>query len=120
MDEDGFFYFVGRADAMIKSSGYRISPSEVEEVIVGSGLVAESAVIGLPDPSIGERVHAICVAVADKTVDKDALLEHCARELPRHMLPRDIEFVESLPRTPNGKVDYRGLKTARTDGEGSA
>jgi acyl-CoA ligase (AMP-forming) (exosortase A-associated) len=113
MDEDGYFYFVGRADAMIKSSGYRISPSEVEEVIVGSGYITESAVIGLPDPSIGERVHAICVAVNDKVVDRDALLEHCARELPRHMLPRDIEFVEALPRTPNGKVDYRGLKAAR-------
>jgi len=117
MDDDGFFYFVGRADAMIKSSGYRISPSEVEEVIVGSGNVAESAVIGLPDPSIGQRVHAICVAVADQTIDKDALLEYCARELPRHMLPRDIEFVESLPRTPNGKVDYRGLQAARISGK---
>ena len=120
MDEDGFFYFVGRADAMIKSSGYRISPSEVEEVIVGSGLVTESAVIGLPDPSIGQRVHAICVPVGGQAVDKDALLEHCARELPRHMLPREIEFVDSLPRTPNGKVDYRGLKAARTGGEGTA
>ena len=120
MDEDGYFYFVGRADAMIKSSGYRISPSEVEEVIVGSGLVTESAVIGLPDPSIGQRVHAICVAVGDQVVDKDALLEHCARELPRHMLPRDIEFVEALPRTPNGKVDYRTLKAARIDGESTS
>lgn len=120
MDEDGYFYFVGRADAMIKSSGYRISPSEVEEVIVGSGLVTESAVIGLPDPSIGQRVHAICVAGSEQDVDKDALLEHCARELPRHMLPRDIELAEALPRTPNGKVDYRALTTARADGEGSS
>ena len=120
MDEDGFFYFVGRADAMIKSSGYRISPSEVEEVIVGSGYIAESAVIGLPDPSIGQRVHAICVPVADQTIDKGTLLEHCARELPRHMLPREIEFVDSLPRTPNGKVDYRGLTEARKSGEGVA
>ncbi|MDH3468193.1 MAG: hypothetical protein OES26_20175, partial [Gammaproteobacteria bacterium] len=56
-------------------------------------------------------------AVADQTIDKDALLEYCARELPRHMLPRDIEFVESLPRTPNGKVDYRGLQAARISGK---
>ena len=113
MDEEGYLYFVARADAMIKSSGYRISPTEVEEVIVGSGLVAQAAVIGLPDSSIGERVHGICVAFDGQSVDQEALLEHCARELPRHMLPRSIEVVDSLPRSPNGKIDYRSLKSAR-------
>lgn len=113
MDSEGYLYFVAREDAMIKSSGYRISPSEVEEVLVGSGLVAEAAVIGLPDVSIGERVHGICVAFENQAVDQEAVLEHCARELPRHMLPRSIEIVASLPRSPNGKIDYRSLKTAR-------
>jgi acyl-CoA synthetase (AMP-forming)/AMP-acid ligase II len=58
--------------------------------------------------------------VSNQIVHKNALLEHCARELPRHMLPRDIEFVEALPRTPNGKVDYRALKAARIAGESTA
>ena len=114
MDDEGYLFFVGRADAMIKSSGYRISPTEVEEVLVGSGLVAEAAVIGLADSSIGERVHGICVAFQGTDVDQEALLEHCARELPRHMLPRSIELVDSLPRSPNGKIDYRSLKSARS------
>lgn len=115
MDEEGYLYFVGRADAMIKSSGYRISPTEVEEVLVGSGLVAEAAVIGLRDSSIGERVHGICVALQGLEVDQQTLLDHCARQLPQHMLPRSIELVDALPRSPNGKVDYRSLKAARSD-----
>ncbi|MHC4549812.1 MAG: acyl-CoA ligase (AMP-forming), exosortase A system-associated [Planctomycetota bacterium] len=113
MDEEGYFYFVGRADAMIKSSGFRISPSEVEEVLMSSGVLAQAAVIGLPDPAIGERVHAICVVAEGQRTDRDALLTHCAEELPQHMLPRDVEFLPELPRSPNGKVDYKGLKAAR-------
>ena len=61
-DDDGFFYFVGRDDAMIKSSGYRISPTEVEEVLMATGRFRQIAVIGLPDPLIGQRVHAVAVA----------------------------------------------------------
>jgi acyl-CoA ligase (AMP-forming) (exosortase A-associated) len=115
MDEEGYFYFVGRADAMIKSSGFRISPSEVEEVLMSSGVLAQAAVIGLPDPAIGERVHAICVVTEGKETDAATLLAHCATELPQHMLPREVEFVPELPRSPNGKVDYKGLKAARVE-----
>ncbi|MHC4731201.1 MAG: class I adenylate-forming enzyme family protein, partial [Planctomycetota bacterium] len=115
MDEEGYFFFVGRADAMIKSSGFRISPSEVEEVLMSSGVLAQAAVIGLPDPAIGERVHAICVVAGGRETDAAALLAHCATELPQHMLPRDVEFVPELPRSPNGKVDYKGLKAARVE-----
>jgi len=115
MDEEGYFFFVGRADAMIKSSGFRISPSEVEEVLMSSGVLAQAAVIGLPDPAIGERVHAICVVADGQETDAAALLAHCATELPQHMLPREVEFVPELPRSPNGKVDYKGLKAARVE-----
>jgi acyl-CoA synthetase (AMP-forming)/AMP-acid ligase II len=119
-DEDGYLYFVARADAMIKSSGYRISPSEVEEVIMSSGLVAECAVLGIPDTSIGERVHAVCVPLDGSSPDVAEILEHCSRELPRHMLPRDVEFLDGLPRSPNGKVDYKRLKADRSPTEAGA
>jgi acyl-CoA synthetase (AMP-forming)/AMP-acid ligase II len=113
MDEDGYFYFVGRNDAMIKSSGYRISPSEVEEVLMSSGKLASVAVIGLPDPALGERVHAVAVAAASAGRDATPILAHCAAQLPAHMVPRDIEYVDELPRSPNGKVDYKLLKAQR-------
>jgi acyl-CoA ligase (AMP-forming) (exosortase A-associated) len=117
MDEEGYLYFLGRSDAMIKSSGYRISPSEVEEVLMASGLLASVAVIGLPDPSVGERVHAVAVAANGKARDAEAILARCARDLPAHMVPREIEYVEELPRSPNGKVDYKLLKAQRVAGQ---
>jgi len=113
MDEEGYFYFVGRNDAMIKSSGYRISPSEVEEVLMATGKLACVAVIGLPDPAIGQRVHAVAVAAPGVANERDAILAHCAAQLPAHMIPRDVEYVDELPRSPNGKVDYKLLKAQR-------
>jgi acyl-CoA ligase (AMP-forming) (exosortase A-associated) len=113
MDEQGYFYFVGRDDMMIKSAGYRISPSEVEEVLTSTGLVAQAAVFGLPDRTLGERICAICVAADGRDGDPSAILAHCATELPAHMIPRDLQFVTQLPLSPNGKVDYQALKAAR-------
>lgn len=112
-DAEGFLYFVGRTDAMIKSAGYRISPTEVEEVLMATGQLQQAAVIGLPDPVLGERVHALVVAAPGNGVECDELLRHCARELPTHMVPREIEILPELPRSPNGKVDYPALKTQR-------
>lgn len=114
MDEDGFFYFVGRRDGMIKCSGFRVSPTEVEEVLMASGLLAYVAVIGLVDPNVGERVHAVCVAAPGKERDAEALRARCVEALPLHMQPRDFEFVDELPRSPNGKVDHRALRAERT------
>jgi acyl-CoA ligase (AMP-forming) (exosortase A-associated) len=116
-DEEGFLYFVGREDAMIKSSGFRISPTEIEEVISGTGLFREVAVIGLPDPVLGQKVHAVAVA-ATANVDISATLALCAKLLAAHMVPREIELVESLPTSPNGKVDYKALVRERL-GDGS-
>ena len=111
-DEDGFFYFVGRDDAMIKSSGYRISPTEVEEVLMATGHFRQIAVIGLPDPLIGQRVHAVGVA-RGAPVDVPATLKAASEKLASFMLPRDIEIVSDLPVTPNGKVDYKALVNER-------
>jgi len=113
MDEAGYFYFVGRDDTMIKSAGYRISPTEVEEALLRTGLLSQAAVFGMPDPDVGEKICAACVAVAGIEANGSRLLARCAAELPQHMMPRDIEFVAELPVSPNGKVDYRALRTAR-------
>ena len=111
-DEDGFLYFVGRDDAMIKSAGYRISPSEVEEVLMASGRFQNVAVIGLPDEWIGQKIHAVAVA-ASAAVDTADILREVATQLPSHMVPACIEIVTELPTNPNGKVDYKRLVAER-------
>ncbi|MEZ5654184.1 MAG: AMP-binding protein [Burkholderiaceae bacterium] len=119
MDADGFLYFVGRNDAMIKSAGFRISPTEIEEVIMATGLFSQVAVIGLPDALIGQSVHAVAVRAgsdAGGPTDDDArlrALQHCALSLPTHMVPRRLEIVDRLPVSGNGKVDYNALRADR-------
>ena len=109
-DADGFLYFVGRRDEMIKTSGYRVSPTEVEEVLYASGLVAEALVYARPDDALGS---AICAALwaspaasGHAAQDDDALMAHCCRHLPVFMLPKLLQWVDKpLPRSPNGKLD---------------
>ena len=112
-DEDGFFSFIGRNDAMIKSSGYRISPSEVEEAIMATGLFRQVAVIGLPDEFAGQKVHAVAIPLGPD-VPQEKVLQTVACALASYMVPRDLELVEALPVTPNGKVDYQQLVRDRT------
>jgi acyl-CoA ligase (AMP-forming) (exosortase A-associated) len=111
-DEDGFLYFVGRDDAMIKSAGFRISPTEVEEALMASGQFRHVAVIGLPDAWTGQRVHAVAVASTDG-VDTAQVLKQASETLPAYMVPKQIEIVDALPMTPNGKVDYKRLVAER-------
>lgn len=113
-DEDGFFSFIGRNDAMIKSSGYRISPSEVEEAVMATGRFRQVAVIGLPDEFAGQKVHAVAIPL-ESGVDKAVILQAISASLAPFMVPRDLELVLSLPVTPNGKVDYRELVRERTE-----
>lgn len=113
-DEDGYFSFVGRDDAMIKSSGYRISPTEVEEALMASGRFRQVAVVGLPDRLAGQRVHAVAVPAGADGVDTQSVLRALGENLASFMLPRAIELVDALPVTPNGKVDYKELVTQRT------
>jgi acyl-CoA synthetase (AMP-forming)/AMP-acid ligase II len=107
-DADGFLYFVGREDAMIKSAGYRISPTEVEDALMTTGAFQQVAVIGVPDPWVGQKVVAIGIAAAAET-DKRAIIQAMARQLPGHMVPARIELVETLPVSPNRKIDYKAL-----------
>jgi acyl-CoA ligase (AMP-forming) (exosortase A-associated) len=108
-DEDGYLYFVGRRDDMIKSSGYRISPSEVEEVIYGTGLVAEVAAIGVPHAVLGQAVVAVVMPRDHHAFSRDALLAECKQRLPAFMVPLAIETRPQLERNPNGKIDRKKL-----------
>jgi len=108
MDEEGYLYFIGRSDDMIKTSGYRVSPAEVEEVIYATGLVIEAAAIGVPHPLLGQSIALVATAAA--AVDGAALLAACKRALPAYMVPTRIEVRSvPLPRNPNGKIDRKLL-----------
>ena len=110
MDEDGFLYFVGRRDTMIKSSGFRISPTEVEEALFSSKKLRGAAVIGIPDEILGQTIKAFVVARDGDPLDTQALLTHCSEKLPRYMVPKTIEVLLEMPKTSSGKVDYPALR----------
>jgi acyl-CoA ligase (AMP-forming) (exosortase A-associated) len=110
-DEDGFLYFVGRRDTMIKSSGFRISRTEVEEALYESGEVREAAVIGIPDDVLGQSIKAFVVFKEEHIMDSNSLLSFCAEKLPRYMMPKMIQVLEDLPKTSSGKVDYSTLQS---------
>lgn len=110
MDEDGFLYFVGRRDTMIKSSGFRISPTEVEEVLFQTGKLRGAAVIGIPDEVMGQAIKAFLVPQNGEPLDVRSILDHCAEKMPRYMVPKAVEVLEELPKTSSGKVDYPSLR----------
>ena len=107
MDEDGYLYFVGRRDEMIKTSGFRVSPVEVEEIIYASGKVGEVAAIGVDHPALGQAIIVVVTAPEGAALDKDTVLAHCRKEMPSYMVPAEIVEWQSLPRNPNGKVDRK-------------
>jgi long-chain acyl-CoA synthetase len=113
MDADGFFYFVVRLKRMIKSSGFNVYPAQVEAVLREHPAVAEACVIGVPDPAQVERVKA-CVVLRDPALAgpalEDALIAHCRERLIKWSCPREVEFVDALPLTKVGKIDYRALQ----------
>jgi acyl-CoA ligase (AMP-forming) (exosortase A-associated) len=110
MDEEGFLYYVGRRDAMIKSSGFRISPTEVEEVFFQSGKVRHAAAIGVPDEMLGQAVKVFVVPRDGEPLDTEALLAFCQEKLPRYMVPKLVEVLPDLPKTSSGKIDYPSLR----------
>jgi acyl-CoA synthetase (AMP-forming)/AMP-acid ligase II len=108
-DEDGFLFFVGRKDDMIKSSGYRISPTEVEEVIYATGLVSECAALGIPHPTIGQAVVVAATLSGDAIVNSDEIIKACKKTLPNFMVPQKVVDFDVLPKNPNGKIDRKKL-----------
>ena len=105
-DADGLLYFVGRRDAMIKSAGNRISPQEIEEAALATGLVSEAAAVGVKDERLGQAV----LLVVRGGGDDEALKAALKRDLPNFMQPHEIRWVERMPLNPNGKIDRAALQ----------
>lgn len=113
-DEDGFLYFISRSDEMIKTSGYRVSPTEVEEVVYACDRIAEAAAIGVTHPTLGQAIVVIAYARENSEMNTEMtaadLLAACKPHLPAYMLPAKIIMSpSSLPRNPNGKIDRKLL-----------
>ncbi|MCA0977415.1 acyl-CoA ligase (AMP-forming), exosortase A system-associated [Qipengyuania flava] len=108
-DEDGLLYFVGRRDAMIKSSGNRISPQEIEGAALATGLVAEAVALGIADERLGQAIHLVVRAAAGTPDAGELLPKALARELPNFMQPHTIHWRKELPLNPNGKIDRTTL-----------
>ena len=111
-DEEGYLYFISRKDEMIKTSGYRVSPTEVEEVAYASGLVAGAVALGLRHDTLGQAI-ALVVSHHGTAPDleqvREQLLAHCRRELPNFMVPQAVIVRDNLPHNQNGKIDRRAL-----------
>jgi long-chain acyl-CoA synthetase len=111
-DDDGFFYFTSRLKRMIKSSGFNVFPAQVEAVLYEHSAVVEACVIGIPDEAQGERVKAFVVASEPKSAGPELaeeLIRYCRERLIKWSCPREIEFLEELPRTRVGKIDIMAL-----------
>ena len=108
-DENGLLYFVGRRDAMIKSSGNRISPQEIEAAALATGLIAEAAALGVADERLGQAIHLVVRAASDATDAAEMLPKMLAKELPNFMQPHVIHWKDTMPLNPNGKIDRTAL-----------
>jgi acetyl-CoA synthetase len=118
LEPDGSVSFIGRTDDVITSSGYRIGPFDVESALIEHPAVCEAAVIGVPDPERTELIKAFVVLAEGYSGDTalaDALSQHVKRRLSAHAYPRAIEFVDSLPKTPSGKIQRFLLRKMETD-----
>jgi acyl-CoA ligase (AMP-forming) (exosortase A-associated) len=123
-DAEGYLYFIGRSDDMIKVSGYRISPTEIESVLHETGLVAEVAAFGIDHPQLGQAIAVIAVPAEEGGEgDKNAaaaLLAECKRHLPAYMVPARVDLrAGPLPRNPNGKIDRNSLRHSLQTNEAS-
>lgn len=109
-DAEGLLYFVGRRDAMIKSAGNRISPQEIEEAALATGLVAEAVALGVPDERLGQAVHLVVRAARGTSAAEEELPHKLMQELPNFMQPKVIHWRDAMPVGPNGKIDRARLQ----------
>jgi len=110
VDADGWFYFVSRKDDVIKTRGEKVSPREVENVLHALDGVLAAAVIGVADGLLGQAVKAFVVKKPGAELDEQGVLRHCARHLEDFAVPKQVEFLEDLPKTPNAKIDKQALQ----------
>jgi acyl-CoA ligase (AMP-forming) (exosortase A-associated) len=112
-DAEGFLYFIGRRDEMMKTSGYRVSPTEVEEVLYATQLVGECVAFGVDHATLGQAIQVIATAPdGSAALDTEALLAQCRARMPAYMVPHGVEpMAGPLPRNPNGKIDRKLLAT---------
>ena len=103
-DEEGYLYFVGRRDEMIKTSGYRVSPTEIEEVAYATGLTKDAVALGVEDGALGQRIVLVASPIAS-SLDVSALLTAFRRTLPQYMVPSQVVEMSAIPTNPNGKFD---------------
>ena len=113
-DEEGFLYFVGRKDEMIKTSGYRVSPSEIEEAAYDTGLVRDAVALGVDDAKLGQHVALVVSPASGEAIDVDMLRAHMRKVLPLYMLPQRVDVRPEIPRSPNGKFDRARLRNELT------
>ncbi|MFM7348121.1 MAG: acyl-CoA ligase (AMP-forming), exosortase A system-associated [Erythrobacter sp.] len=106
-EADGLLYFAGRRDAMIKSAGNRISPQEVEEAALATGLALEAVALGVPHPRLGQAVHLV---LRGDAAHGEALAKRLKADLPNFMQPQHIHWREAMPLNPNGKIDRTALQ----------
>ncbi len=111
-DAEGFLYFIGRRDEMMKTSGYRVSPTEVEEILYATKLIGECVAFGVDHATLGQAIQVIATPPANGTLDTAELLAECRKQMPAYMVPAHIDARQGpLPRNPNGKIDRKTLST---------
>jgi long-chain acyl-CoA synthetase len=109
-DDDGFLYFVGRKDDIIKTRGEKVSPKEVENVLYALAGVQEAAVVGVPDPVLGFAIRAVVALDGRTALTAADVIRHCARNLEDFMVPKIVEFRDRLPKSENGKIARRQVE----------
>jgi long-chain acyl-CoA synthetase len=114
-DDQGFLCFIGRKDDMIKCRGERVIAREVENILSSIQGVAETAVIGLPDEVLGQAIKAFIVRANGAQLSENDILKYCGANMETFMQPKYIQFVDALPKTPNGKVDKKKLKAGELE-----
>jgi acyl-CoA synthetase (AMP-forming)/AMP-acid ligase II len=122
MDDEGYLYFLGRKDDIIKSRGEKVSPKEVEDVLHAHPEIAEAAVVGVPDEILGQAIKAVVAVKGGSHLTERDVLRHCAGRLEDFMVPKLVEFRPALPKTANGKIDKKALSLAQafTPGTGES
>ena len=103
-DEEGYLFLVGRKDNLLKVGGHRINPQEIEDALMETGLILETAVLGIPDPLLGHKLVALMCA-KNGEYDEHRILSLCASRLPKYRMPSEVKWLRFLPKSSSGKID---------------